>query len=84
MTFSWMNPFIQLANTQELNPEDLPVLSLGLQSATLLERFRRVSANSLVTKIIFANKFDLAIDFSLTLVSVIFNYAAPFFLKRIL
>ncbi|CAD6591258.1 MAG: hypothetical protein TREMPRED_006043, partial [Tremellales sp. Tagirdzhanova-0007] len=84
VTQNWMNPFVHLGNTQELNPEDVPVLSLRLQSAILFERFRHVSAKSLVTKLLLTNKFDLAMDFVLTLTSIVFNYAAPFFLKRIL
>ncbi|KAH9964208.1 hypothetical protein BC827DRAFT_56924 [Russula dissimulans] len=31
-----------------------------------------------------ANSLDLILDFVLTLVSVVFNYTSPFFLKRIL
>lgn len=44
----------------------------------------RFSGSTLLRRLWFAGSLDLILDFSLTLVSVGFNYAGPFFLKRIL
>lgn len=75
---------IRLGNAQELQPEDLPPLSMTLQAGPIFQRFRDTAARSLLFKILWANKFDLGFDASFTYLSVIFNYAGPFFLKRIL
>lgn len=79
-----MNAFISFGNAQELKPEDVPKLSMTQQCAIVFERFRQMKTRSLLFKIILANKLDLGLDALLTLVSVIFNYASPFYLKKIL
>ena len=84
LSFSWMNPFIVFASSKELEPEDVPNLSLAQRSGIVFDRFRQVAASTLLRKIILANKLDLMLDLLLTLVGVVFNYAGPFFLKRIL
>lgn len=84
MTFTWVDPFIKLSSTQELGPDDLPPLSMTQQSAIVFDRFRQLSTKTLLARILLANKFDLGLDAMFTLVSVVFNYAGPFFLKRIL
>jgi hypothetical protein len=84
MTFSWMDPFIEFGTHHELNPEDLPLLSMTQQSAIVFNKFRQIVAKSLLARLLLANKYDLGLDASLTLLSVVFNYAGPFFLKRIL
>ncbi|WVQ85985.1 hypothetical protein IAT38_008153 [Cryptococcus sp. DSM 104549] len=84
MSFSWVDSFIQLGNTKELEPEDLPELSLTQQTAVVFERFRQIRTSKLVWKIFIANRLDLALDMGLTLGSVVLNYAGPWFLKKIL
>jgi ABC-type multidrug transport system fused ATPase/permease subunit len=42
------------------------------------------SRQPLVWILLKANSLDLFLDFSLTILSILFNYASPFFLKRIL
>jgi hypothetical protein len=84
LSFTWVNPFINLGNTKELEVEDLPNLSMSIKTAVVFDRFRQVVAGNLLRKILLANRLDLCLDFILTLVSVVFNYAGPFFLKRIL
>ncbi len=84
LTVSWVNPFINLGNRQELNPGDLPPLSMTQQSAIVFDRFRQIKTKSLLAKLLLANKIDLLLDAFFTLISVVFNYAGPFFLKRIL
>ncbi|OWZ59598.1 hypothetical protein C356_00814 [Cryptococcus neoformans c45] len=84
MTFSWVDSFIRYGNSQELEPEDLPPLSMTQQTAIVFEKFRQVTTSKLVNKLFLVNKLDMALDASLTLVSVVLNYAGPFFLNRIL
>nr|ODN96123.1 ATP-binding cassette transporter [Cryptococcus depauperatus CBS 7855] len=84
MSFSWVDSFIKFGNTQELEPENLPHLSLTQQTAIVFERFRQLTTRKLAMKLFIANRLDLALDASLTFVSVILNYAGPYFLKRIL
>lgn len=84
VTFSWVDSFIRYGNSQELEPEDLPPLSMTQQTAIVFEKFRQVTTSKLVNKLFVVNKLDMALDASLTLVSVILNYAGPFFLNRIL
>jgi hypothetical protein len=79
-----MNEFIAYANSKELEPEDLPNLSMTLQTAIVFHRFRELKSSTLLRRILSANAIDLALDGLLTLFSVVFNYAGPFFLKRIL
>ncbi|KIR42549.1 ATP-binding cassette transporter [Cryptococcus deuterogattii 99/473] len=84
MTFGWVDSFIRYGNSQELEPEDLPLLSMTQQTRIVFEKFRQAATSKLVYKLFLANKLDMALDGSLTLVSVILNYAGPFFLNRIL
>lgn len=84
LSFTWVNPFIAQGNEKELEPEDLPTLSLTQQTVHVFERFRLIKTSSLLKRIFWSNRLDLALDASLTLVSVVFNYMGPFFLKRIL
>ncbi|KGB75304.2 ATP-binding cassette transporter [Cryptococcus deuterogattii R265] len=84
MTFGWVDSFIRYGNSQELEPEDLPLLSMTQQTRIVSEKFRQAATSKLVYKLFLANKLDMALDGSLTLVSVILNYAGPFFLNRIL
>jgi hypothetical protein len=79
-----MNEFIVYGNSKELQPEDLPTLSMTMQTAVTFHRFRDLTSSTLLRRILSANSIDLALDGLLTLVSVVFNYAGPFFLKRIL
>jgi hypothetical protein len=84
LTFTWVNPFISLGSSKELEPEDLPSLSLTMQTAIVFDRFRQIAGSTLLRRILLANRLDLALDAGLTLISVVFNYAGPFFLQRIL
>ncbi|WVQ70586.1 hypothetical protein IAR50_000105 [Cryptococcus sp. DSM 104548] len=84
ITFSWVDSFIQYGNTHELEVADLPPLSMTQQTSVVFDKFRQVKASKLVWKMFLTNRLDLVMDASLTLVSVILNYAGPYFLKRIL
>ncbi|TYJ55637.1 hypothetical protein B9479_003669 [Cryptococcus floricola] len=84
ITFGWVDSFIQYGNTHELEVADLPPLSMTQQTFIVFEKFRQVKASKLIWRMMLANRLDLVMDASLTLVSVILNYAGPYFLKRIL
>ena len=55
-----------------------------MRSAIVFDRFRQLKNHSLLAKLFLANKLDLFLDAIFTLISVVFNYAGPFFLKKIL
>nr|XP_018259698.1 ATP-binding cassette transporter [Kwoniella dejecticola CBS 10117]OBR81856.1 ATP-binding cassette transporter [Kwoniella dejecticola CBS 10117] len=84
LSFNWVNGFIAFGASKELEPEDLPKLSLTQQTAVVFDRFNQLKTSSLLRQIFLANKLDLALDAGLTLLAVVFNYAGPYFLKRIL
>ena len=54
-----------------------------MQARPLHIKFSR-STGKLLKRIWATNALDLVLDFSLTYASILFNYAGPFFLKRIL
>lgn len=84
MTFSWMNPLIMQWSGQVMNEEDLPKLSATMQTRELFAQFQNIRKSSLLWKILAANRFDVLMDGTLTVFSVIFNYLSPFLLKKIL
>lgn len=55
-----------------------------MQSRPVFSKFTDIQHPSLFRRLWAANSLDLSLDFALTFVSVSFNYAGPFFLKRIL
>nr|XP_019008083.1 ATP-binding cassette transporter [Kwoniella pini CBS 10737]OCF46864.1 ATP-binding cassette transporter [Kwoniella pini CBS 10737] len=84
LSFNWVNEFIAFGASKELDPEDLPKLSLKQQTAIVFDRFNQLKTSSLLKQIFLANKLDLGSDAALTLLAVVFNYAGPYFLKKIL
>lgn len=84
LSFTWVNDFINLGASKELQIEDLPNLSMSMKTAVVFDHFKQIAASTLLRKMFFAHKLDLLLDFSMTVISVVFNYAGPFFLKKIL
>ncbi|KAG9310797.1 hypothetical protein JVU11DRAFT_8649 [Chiua virens] len=84
ITFSWVYPLIRRGTSTTMNEEDVWNLSPTTQSRPVLSKFATVKGASLLRRLFWANSLDLIIDFCLTFVSVLFNYASPFFLKVIL
>ncbi|KAI0048024.1 multidrug resistance-associated ABC transporter [Auriscalpium vulgare] len=84
VTFSWIWPLIKKGTRGTLNEPDVWSLSPTNQSRPLFIKFSRTFRPTLLRKIWAANSLDLTLDFILTFVSVVFNYAGPYFLKRIL
>ncbi|RDB18199.1 ATP-dependent bile acid permease [Hypsizygus marmoreus] len=84
ITFSWVYPLIKRGRNTTLNEQDVWGLSPTMQSRPIFIKFMTIKSSTLLRKLWTANSLDLLLDFLLTIVSVVFNYAGPFFLKRIL
>ncbi|KAH7904349.1 ABC transporter type 1, transmembrane domain-containing protein [Hygrophoropsis aurantiaca] len=84
ITFKWVYPLIKRGNSTTLNENDIWNLSPTIQSRPLFTKFNTIVRSSLLRRLWAANSLDIMMDFGLTLVSAIFNYASPFFLRRIL
>ncbi|KAG6908992.1 hypothetical protein DXG01_002481 [Tephrocybe rancida] len=84
ITFSWVYPLVHRGRYTTLNEKDVWALSPTLQSRSIFIKFVTLPQTTLLRKLFTANSLDLFLDFSLTLVSALFNYIGPFFLKRIL
>ncbi|PPQ62804.1 hypothetical protein CVT24_000498 [Panaeolus cyanescens] len=84
ITFSWVYPLVRRGRDTTLNEDDVWNLSPTMQSRPVFTKFSSIIRSTLLRRLWTANSLDLILDFLLTFVSVIFNYAGPFFLKRIL
>ncbi|KAH0834256.1 hypothetical protein J3R83DRAFT_11612 [Lanmaoa asiatica] len=84
ITFSWVYPLIKRGTSTTMNEEDVWDLSPTSQSRPVFSKFTTIEGTSLLRRLFWANSLDLIVDFCLTFVSVLFNYASPFFLKVIL
>ncbi|KDR78080.1 hypothetical protein GALMADRAFT_224469 [Galerina marginata CBS 339.88] len=84
ITFRWVYPLVQRGTYATLNEQDVWNLSPTMQSRPVFVKFSSIYRSTLLRRIWAANSLDLMLDFSLTFVSVLFNYAGPFFLKQIL
>ncbi|KAI0697630.1 multidrug resistance-associated ABC transporter [Cerioporus squamosus] len=82
-SFRWVVPLLEKGTYNTLNEEDVWKLSPTMQARPLHIKFSR-SSGKLFKRLWRANSLDLILDFILTYISVVFNYAGPFFLKRIL
>ncbi|KAJ7434680.1 multidrug resistance-associated ABC transporter [Mycena latifolia] len=86
ITFSWVWPLIKKGTYTTLSDSDVWQLSPNLQSRAVFIKFASLAhaQPTLLRRLWAANSLDIIVDFALTIVSVAFNYAGPFFLKRIL
>ncbi|KAJ7057932.1 hypothetical protein C8F01DRAFT_1255822 [Mycena amicta] len=84
VTFTWVYPLVKRGRDTTLNENDVWGLSASISSRPIFIKFSALRQNTLFRRIWAANSFDIIMDFLLTLCSVMFNYAGPFFLKRIL
>lgn len=84
LTFSWMTPLIMKWSKAPMNEEDLPKLSETLRTRELFDMFQTIRKSRLLFKILAANRFDVMMDGTFTLCSVIFNYLSPVLMKKIL
>ena len=84
MSFRWVVPLLENGTYNTLNEDDVWNLSPTMQARPLYTKFSRFLGSNLFKRLFKANAIDLILDFTLTYVSIVFNYAGPFFLKRIL
>ncbi|KAJ7479990.1 hypothetical protein B0H11DRAFT_2173507 [Mycena galericulata] len=84
VSFRWVYPLVKRGRYTTLNEKDIWSLSPNIQSRPIFIKFSGLPQKSLLARLWAANSFDIILDFLLTLCSVMFNYAGPFFLKRIL
>ncbi|KAJ7794752.1 hypothetical protein B0H14DRAFT_3888596 [Mycena olivaceomarginata] len=84
ITFNWVYPLIKRGTHETLNEEDVWGISPNLQSRPLFIKFQSIRSVSLLRRLVVANSFDITIDFVVRVVSILFTYAGPFFLKHIL
>ncbi|TBU25699.1 multidrug resistance-associated ABC transporter [Dichomitus squalens] len=82
-SFRWVVPLLEKGTYTTLNESDVWALSPSMQAKPLHIKFSRTTGK-LFSRLWRANTLDLVLDFVLTYVSIVFNYASPFFLKRIL
>ncbi|KAF8598207.1 hypothetical protein BDV93DRAFT_498959 [Ceratobasidium sp. AG-I] len=81
MTFTWVSPLISLGALRPLEEKDIWQLSKTMRTRVLMRRFLQVKNSSLLRRILIANAKDLFLDASLTFVSTLMNFSAPFFLN---
>jgi hypothetical protein len=84
ISFHWVVPLIKKGTYNTLNEDDVWELSPTLSSRPLTSLFKDLGHARIVWKLWTANSGDMIWDFLLTLISVTFTYAGPFFLQRIL
>ncbi|CAE6413166.1 unnamed protein product [Rhizoctonia solani] len=81
MTFTWVSPIISLGALRPLEEKDMWQLSRSMRTRTLMRKFLQVQRPSLLRRILVANAMDLFLDGSLTVISTLMNFSAPFFLN---
>ena len=84
VSFHWVVPLIKKGTYNTLNEDDVWKLSPTLSSRPLSSLFKDLGHTHIVWKLWTTNSGDMIWDFLLTLLSVTFTYAGPFFLQRIL
>ncbi|KAG6334904.1 hypothetical protein ID866_4185 [Astraeus odoratus] len=84
ITFSWVYPLIKRGTNTSMNEEDVWDLSPTMQSRPLFAKFSTVEHPSLVRRIFVVNSMDMIFDVMGTFISIILNYASPYFLRCIL
>ncbi|KEP50340.1 multidrug resistance-associated ABC transporter [Rhizoctonia solani 123E] len=84
MTFTWVSPIISLGASRPLEEKDVWQLSKSMRTRVLMRKFLQVKRASLLRRILVANAMDLFLDASLTVISTLMNFSAPFFLNLIL
>ncbi|KAF9235883.1 hypothetical protein BU15DRAFT_77487 [Melanogaster broomeanus] len=84
LTFRWVYPLIKRGTDTTLNEEDVWDLSPTVQSRPVFAKFTSITRLSLFQCLFAASSLDLVCDFLLTIITIVFTYASPYFLRRIL
>ncbi|KAL4065664.1 hypothetical protein V8B97DRAFT_1983434 [Scleroderma yunnanense] len=83
-TYSWVYPLVKRGSTIDMDEGSVWDLSPAMQSRPVFNKFRTIQQPTLLRRLIVANSRDLILDVLLTFVTVLFSYAAPYFLRNIL
>ncbi|KAJ3349870.1 hypothetical protein HDU83_000246 [Entophlyctis luteolus] len=91
ISFSWLNPLIEIANERPLNHDDLFELHKEDEGSIIYSRFSMLpgmrgtySKGSLLKNLLRINYKILAYEFSISLVDHLFIFGGPFFIHNIL
>ncbi|KZP20510.1 hypothetical protein FIBSPDRAFT_932199 [Athelia psychrophila] len=84
ITFSWIAPIIKKGAHTTLVDSDIWSLSPTMSSKPLFAKFAVTRRPTLIKRLWAANKADMMTDMLLTYLGVVFSYAGPFFLRKIL
>ncbi|CAE6437640.1 unnamed protein product [Rhizoctonia solani] len=81
MTFTWVSPIISLGVSRPLEEKDVWQLSRSMRTRVLMRKFLQIRRSSLLRRVLIANAMDLFLDASLTVISTLMTFSAPFFLN---
>jgi hypothetical protein len=84
LTYSFMNPLLALGWVKKLDEAEIWPLSLSNRSDATRGDYEACRAEGVATKVFSLNLGVLLGDFGCNMVSILMNYAAPWFLKRVL
>ncbi|KAF8518374.1 hypothetical protein BU17DRAFT_90966 [Hysterangium stoloniferum] len=83
-TFSWVDPLVNFKAVNRLEEDDVWDLSSTLKTRNTFHTYNYQTGSSIFWRLVRANSMDMIIDFVFTEVSVVLDFAGPFFLKGIL
>jgi hypothetical protein len=84
LTFGWVDPLIKTGYDHDLADQEVPPLSLTMRTKETYDTLKSYDSPSLLIRLIRANSLDIMLDMTLTLLSVVCNYASPYLIKRII
>ncbi|KAF7979956.1 hypothetical protein HWV62_40400 [Athelia sp. TMB] len=84
ITFSWIYPIVKKGARTTLVDSDIWNLSPTMSSKPLFAKFANTARSTILKRIWAANKYDMILDMVMTCVGVVFSYAGPFYLRKIL
>ncbi|KAF7724816.1 hypothetical protein EC973_000701 [Apophysomyces ossiformis] len=83
ITFGWMNALLRKAYTRPLRSDQLWALPLRLRAQDNYRRFNNMSGD-LLMRIYKTNRKAVVLQFTTAIATVVFHYANPFFLRKLL
>ncbi|KZP20527.1 multidrug resistance-associated ABC transporter [Athelia psychrophila] len=84
VTFSWIWPIIKKGTYTTLVEADVWRLSPTMSSKPLFTKFAVIQHPTVIKRLWAANKADMMTDMLMSYLGVVFAYAGPFFLRKIL
>ncbi|KAJ7045901.1 hypothetical protein C8F04DRAFT_452844 [Mycena alexandri] len=85
ITFSWVFPLVKRGTANTLHEKDVWGLSPTMQARPVFLQFHKnLHSVTLFRHLLATNSLDIMLDFIGTVLAIVFEYSAPFFLKRLL